>query len=169
MIFRKRKIKNWEVALQLVLSATMVFILLYLLFTTKKWYWFPFSQLPILLIINFGIFDKIIINKESISEKRLFSTKTLFYKDIKQIGLMSSNKSVGFIKEADLNHSFYGVQIYVTSYENLSPSIYIEDNGKPIIFDFNKEAWEHLKINQNTSDAIKRGELAASNSKPNFS
>ena len=146
MIFRKRKIKSWELVLQLTLSATVMFILLYLLLTTKKWYWFPFSQLPVMIIIYFGIFDKIIIAEESISEKRLFSTKTFLLKDVKEIRLMSSNKNIGFVKESDLNQSFYGVQIYVLSYDYIDNS---EDTKRPIIFDFNKNAWDYLKSKQN--------------------
>jgi len=148
LIFKKRKIKSWEVVLQLTLSVTVMLILLYLLFSTKKWYWFPFSQLPILLIINFGIFDKIILTEESISEKRLFSTKTFLFKDIKEIRLKSSNKNIGFINESDLENSFYGAQIYILPYENLN---HFEDTGKPIIFDFNKDAWDYLKARKNIS------------------
>lgn len=148
MTLRKRKIKNWEFALQLALSVTVVLILLYLLFTTKKWYWFPFSQLPIMIIIYFGIFDKIIITEESISEKRLFSTKTFLFKDIKEIRLISSNKHMGFIQESDLNNSFYGAQIYVLPNEHLN---HIEDAKRPIIFDFNQEAWNYLKARKNIS------------------
>ena len=95
--------------MQLTLSVTVMLILLYLLFTTKKWYWFPFFHLPILLIINFGIFDKIILTEESISEKRLFSAKTFLFKDIKEIRLKSSNKNIGFIM-------FGKVKIYKPDY-----------------------------------------------------
>lgn len=124
-----------------------MFILLYLLFTTKKWYWFPFSQLPVLLLINFGIFDKITVNENSISEKRLFSTKTFSFNDIKEIRLMSTNKKIGFLKESDLQNSHYGIQIYILPYNHLS---HIEDADKAIIFDFNKEVWEYLKNQQDT-------------------
>ena len=148
MIFKKRKIKSWEVVLQLTLSATVMLILLYLLFTTKKWYWFPFSQLPILLIINFGIFDKIIMTEESISEKRLFSTKTLLLKEIKEIRLMSSNKNIGFIDESEMLNSHYTIRIYILPNENLNN---FEDTGSPIIFDYNKEAWDYLKTRKNIS------------------
>lgn len=147
MTISKRKIKNWEIVIQLTLSVTVMFILLYLLFTTKKWYWFPFSQLPVLLLINFGIFDKITVNENSISEKRLFSTKTFSFNDIKEIRLMSTNKKIGFLKESDLQNSHYGIQIYILPYNYLS---HIEDADKAIIFDFNKEVWEYLKNQQDT-------------------
>ena len=146
MTIKKRKIKTWEVALQLALSITVMLILLYLLFTTKKWYWFPFSQLPILLLINFGIFDKIIISENSISEKRLFSTKKFLFNDVKEIRLMSTNKKIGFLKESDLNNSFYGIQIYVSPCSHLN---HIEDGNQPIIFDFNKDVWDYLKKQPN--------------------